>query len=154
MSDSGFPRALSEARQSLEKLLREKQKLDVKIAKMEQVVAALRSVADHDDDHDVVPTGFSDAIRGVLKGSSDHALSPMQIREGMLAMGFDLSRYNQPLASIHVVLKRLEKSGEALPIGGADGKRYWWTLNGAPPRGADQQKADRHSGRRKIEKKE
>jgi hypothetical protein len=153
MSDSGFPRALSEARQSLEKLLRDRQKLDVKIAKMEQVVAALRSVAAHDDDHDVVPTGFTDAIRGVLKGSSDHGLSPTQIREGMLATGFDLSRYNQPLASIHVVLKRLEKSGEAIDIGGANASRYWWTVNGPPPRvSAAKQKADGRSAGRKNEK--
>jgi hypothetical protein len=134
MAESGFPNALAEARENLERLLRERQQLDIRIAKMEQVVAALRSYVEPGDDESAT-TGFTDAVRRVLKGTIEKGpLSPTQIREGMLAMGFELSRYNQPLATIHVVLKRLVKSTEAREIGDSESKRYWWASYGEPPR--------------------
>jgi hypothetical protein len=148
-SESGFPDALAEARETLERLLRERQQLDVRIAKMEQVVAALRSVAEHDDE-EVASTGFTDGVRAVLRGSSERGLSPTEIREGMLALGFDLSRYAQPLATIHVVLKRLERSGEAIEIGGLENKRYWWTLNGEPPNPSRRQDVPSAEQRRSV----
>jgi hypothetical protein len=37
------------------------------------------------------------------------------VRDRLSAIGFDLDRYANPLASIHVVLKRLADSGETRP---------------------------------------
>jgi hypothetical protein len=145
VAESGFPDALVEAKEALERLLRERQQLDIRIAKMEQVVAALRSVAEPGD-ADVAATGFTDGVRAVLRASSDRPLSPTEIREGMLAMGFELSRYQQPLASIHVVLKRLQRSGEAMEIGD-ENKRYWWTLNGQPPISSSRPRTDKTAQR-------
>jgi hypothetical protein len=135
VTESGFPDALVEAIEALEQLRRERQQLDIRIAKMEQVVAALRSVSERDEDV-AATTGFTDAVRSVLKGASERGVSPTEIREGMLALGLELSRYSQPLATIHVVLKRLQRNGEVIEVD-HDPKRYWWALYGVPPAPSD-----------------
>jgi hypothetical protein len=149
MAESGIPNALAEARENLERLLRERQQLDVQIAKWEQAVAALKSVAEPDDDE--APTRFTDVVRAVLRGALEKGpQSPTQIREGMLSMGFDLTKYAQPLATIHVVLKRLVKSTEAMEIGDSDSKRYWWASYGEPPASASRQGTAGSRGHKRV----
>jgi hypothetical protein len=55
------------------------------------------------------PEGFTDAIRKVLKASED-ALTPSEVKEKLPQVGFDLDGYNNPLASIHTILKRLART--------------------------------------------
>ena len=131
-----FKGALDQARAELAKLRRERQQLDVKIAKMEQLVGALNTV--HADDDDAVEmTGITDAIRAVLKNSRV-VLTPTEIRDQLKAAGFDfVDRYGSNLIqSVHVVLKRLVKSDEVMEIepGRSGDKGYWWTMNGTPKR--------------------
>jgi hypothetical protein len=40
--------------------------------------------------------------------------------------------YSQFLASVHVILKRLWKNGEAFEFTFGDGKRYWWVTKSMP----------------------
>lgn len=114
---------------------------------MEQVVSALRLVTGQDAQ---VETGLTDAVRAVLKRESQQGRSPTEIREGMLAMGFDLGKYSQPLAAIHVVIKRLERSGEVIEVGDHP-KRYWWALNELPL--TTPVSAERPTGRRRPDSK-
>jgi hypothetical protein len=48
--------------------------------------------------------------------------------------GFDLGKYENPLAVIHTTLKRLAEQGEVtiVLLGDARGKSYRWTRNSAP----------------------
>lgn len=57
--------------------------------------------------------GFTDAIRSVLKAFDSSYTSPVSVRDALEKKGFDLSKYKNPLASIHTILKRLVRSGEA-----------------------------------------
>ena len=70
-----------------------------------------------------------DAIRAALRAAS-HPLQPTEVRDQLLTSGFSEDNYNQFLPAIHVVLKRLVKSGEVMDL---PNKLYWWFLNGQPP---------------------
>lgn len=129
-----FTDALDKARTELAKLRRERQLLDVKIRKMEQLVGALNTVNAEDDD-DVEMLGITDAIRLVLK-QSRVVMSATAIRDALKNAGFDfVERYGSNLIqAVHVVLKRLVKSEEVMEIDRGDyaERTYWWALNGTP----------------------
>lgn len=131
MINDEYAGALKDAVAALEALRRERHALDLKIAKLEQLEAALRSVGNEDEDS-LAMAGLTDAIRQVVRGGGERGLAPTELRERLLGRGFKLSKYSQPLAMIHVILKRLERNGEVLQIG-AEPRRYWWTLNSSPP---------------------
>ena len=50
-----------------------------------------------------------------------------QVRDRLLAIGFDLSKYSSELAAIHTVLKRLNEAGELrFLVGGPKQGAYLW----------------------------
>ena len=59
-------------------------------------------------------------------------MTPLEVRERLLAIGVDLSSYSNDLAVIHTVLRRLNESGELRVIPKPGGKNaYLWVK---PPR--------------------
>jgi len=62
--------------------------------------------------------GLADACRKVLSNAKRY-MTPVEIRDVLEASKYDLTQHNNPLASIHGILKRFEESGEAwtLPNG-------------------------------------
>jgi hypothetical protein len=72
--------------------------------------------------------GFTDAIREVLKSKGQYVgFTPVGVRDALKAAGFDLSKYKNPLASIHTILKRLEMKSEARGVTQDDGSiTYVW----------------------------
>jgi hypothetical protein len=64
--------------------------------------------------------GLTDAVRQLLKKASS-ALTAIEVRDALVAGGFDASEYSNLLASVHTTLKRLVQSGELLPVD-KDGK--------------------------------
>jgi ABC-type transporter Mla subunit MlaD len=56
------------------------------------------------------PAGLTQAISETLRQTHE-SLSPNEVREWLEREGFDLSEYSQPLATISVTLRRLEKRG-------------------------------------------
>jgi len=57
--------------------------------------------------------GFTDTVRRLLR-SNPHGFTPTELRSALVAEGFDLSAQSNGMASIHSVLKRLEKGREAV----------------------------------------
>ncbi len=54
-------------------------------------------------------------------------MTPLDVRERLGAIGFDLSRYASDLAAIHTTLKRLNEAGEIRLLPRASGKHaYLW----------------------------
>jgi hypothetical protein len=54
-------------------------------------------------------------------------MTPVDIRDRLLAIGFDLSKYSSELAAIHTVLKRLNDAGELrFLVGGPKQGAYMW----------------------------
>ena len=70
------------------------------------------------------PSAMRDAIRLVLRTSSS-PLRPVEIRDELLARGYDLRKYTFPMAVIHNALKSLIKRGEIAPIPYRDGTRSY-----------------------------
>ena len=130
MSASSFPAILKKTRQELAQLRKKRAELDDRIAQLEQVEAALRPVAGEKSEPPDL-SSITGLVRGVVK-SAKEPISPMGVRDQMLAMGFDATRYSQFLASIHVVLRRLAKGNEVFEFTFRDRKTYWWRGRSMP----------------------
>jgi hypothetical protein len=131
MRRRAFAQTLKSTREELERLRRERARIDTELAKLEQVETALQAVAEPRQEKAVDLSSITDVVRNVLK-SAIVPITPPEVRDKMVAMGFDKGPYSQFLASIHVVLKRLWKNGEAFEFTFDDKKTYWWVTKSMP----------------------
>jgi hypothetical protein len=70
--------------------------------------------------------GFTTAVLDALKAAGE-PLRPTEVRNKLTATGYDLKGYQNPLASIHIILKRLVKAGNARAAATTtDHKTYEW----------------------------
>jgi hypothetical protein len=80
--------------------------------------------------------GLTEAIRIVMKSHKGKTLTPIEIRTGLLNIGFDLGKYRNQLATIHITLKRLCDNGEIkMDIQKASGKTVYGSLESEKTRG-------------------
>jgi hypothetical protein len=128
VSDEDYARALEAAVKEYEALAQQRQEIDGRLADVAQTIGTLSRLCGLTP---TVPWGLTDACRVVLR-SAGLPMTPIEIRERLRAIGFDLSRYSSDLAAIHTVLKRLNESGELRFVAQGPGKRaYIWNR---PPR--------------------
>lgn len=107
MSAYQYRRALEAAQGEYEQLMRQRADIDRRLAQLVQTIGTLSRLCH------LTPTvglGLTDACRMALKAAG-HPLSARQTRAHLEAMGFDVSKYSNPLASIQTVLKRLQDAG-------------------------------------------
>jgi hypothetical protein len=100
--------ALEQAIREYEQLAQERARIDERLAQVVQTIGNLSRLCR------LAPTvqlGLTDACRMVLK-SAGHSLTAREVKAQLEAVGFEVSRYANPLASIHTVLRRLCRSGE------------------------------------------
>jgi len=70
---------------------------------------------------------LSECCRDILRAKKDW-MSPVEVRDALLAAGFDFSSYtSNPLSSIHTTLKRMVPD-ELLTETRADGQVYRWKI--------------------------
>jgi hypothetical protein len=128
-------------KESIERYLTELQTLVAKRTEIEERIqrleAATRGILSLTDDENellayrarvdaiVGPAGFTDAIRRVLR-SSKEALTPAEVKEKLGSIGFSLTGYSNPSASVHTTLKRLANSPDVKPVPKAGGTAYKW----------------------------
>ena len=117
MAKAEYKTALDAACRECERLLAERADLDGRLAKLHDSIQALMRLCGYEP---TVPWGLSDAIRVVLK-RADAALTPLDVREQLRSVGFDLARYASDLSVIHTTLKRLHKAGELQRVPRKDG---------------------------------
>lgn len=116
-----YRRALEKATREYEALLAERARIDARLARLAQTIGSLMRLCN------LTPTvslGLTDACRMVLKAAS-HPLTAVEVRDQLEAMGFDVARYANDLASIHTVLKRLNQAGEADFVPRANDRPAW-----------------------------
>ena len=143
-----FSEALTAARGELDHMRLFREWVDVEIAKLEQVVASLSAITGQQAEAMQV-SGITNAIRAVLKTSAA-PLTPVQVRDKLKDAGYEfVERHSNLLANVHVVLKRLEQSGEAKVVDASDGKRYAWSRHVvSPPISPETMKAlERHGAK-------
>lgn len=128
MSDTVFKQSLEAAVEELTQVLAERDELETRLDdlnyRMEKLREALRGLSalcgmDYEIEFphlfptgEEVEQGFTNQIRSVFRSSPSIPMSPVDVRNKLKESGFPVHRYSNALASIHTILKRLEKSRE------------------------------------------
>jgi hypothetical protein len=128
MTTDQYRSALDAAVREYEKLGEQRREIDERLAQLAQTIGTLNRLCG------LVPTvfwGLTDACRVVLKGFG-RPMAPLEVRDRLLAIGFDLSKYANSLAAIHTVLKRLAEAGEVRSVALDQGKVFYLWQQAAP----------------------
>jgi hypothetical protein len=123
MTTADYRDALAAAIKEYEALGQQRRDVDDRLAQLAQTITTLSRLVGLTP---TVPLGLTDAIRLVMR--SGVPMTPVEVRDRLLGMGFDLEKYANDLAAIHTILKRLNASGELRFISRAPG-RHQYTLN-------------------------
>lgn len=126
MATDDYRAALAAAIREYEALGTRRRDIDGRLSELAQTIGTLSRLLGHTP---TVPLGLTDACRLVLR--SGVPMTPIDVRDRLLAIGVDLSVYVSELSAIHTVLKRLNEAGEIRLIPRPSGKHaYLWQ---APP---------------------
>jgi hypothetical protein len=123
MMGEDYRRALEAATREYEALGTERQAIDKRLAELAQTIATLSKLVGLTP---TVPLGLTDAIRLIMRGGVP--MTPIEVRDRLHAIGFDVSKYANDLAAVHTILKRLNSSGELRFLPRAPGQ-HQYTLN-------------------------
>jgi hypothetical protein len=127
MGSDEYRGALEAAVKEYEALGEQRRDIDKRLAQLAQTIGTLSRLLGLTA---TVPLSITEAVRLAMR--SGVPMTPLEVRERLLAIGTDLSAYSNDLAVIHTVLKRLNAAGEVRIIPRAGGKNaYLWA---APPR--------------------
>jgi hypothetical protein len=123
MTDHDYRRALEAAVREYEQLGERRRQIDQRLAELGHTIGTLSKLLGFAP---TVPMGLTDAIRLVVRGAGV-PMTPVEVRDRLHAIGFDVSKYANDLAAIHTILKRLNDSGEVRFIAREPGKhQYTW----------------------------
>jgi len=123
MTSTDYRRALESAIREYEALGEQRQQIDKRLAELAQTIGTLSKLLGLTP---TVPMGLTDAIRLVVRGAGV-PMTPMEVRDRLQGIGFDVSKYANELAAVHTILKRLNESGELRFIPRMAGKhQYMW----------------------------
>jgi hypothetical protein len=123
MTTADYRGALDAAVREYETLGEQRREIDQRLAQLAHTIGTLNRLCGFTPN---VFWGLTDACRLVLRGAG-HPMTPIEVRERLEAMGFDLSKYSSSLAAIHTVLKRLRAAGELAFVELRSGKfAYEW----------------------------
>jgi hypothetical protein len=122
-TDGDYRAALDAAIKEYETLGAQRRQIDDRLAQLAHTIGTLNRLLGLVP---TVPLGLTDACRLALRGAG-LPLTPMEVRDRLIAIGMDLSIYTNELSAIHTILKRLNESGEIRFVAKAAGKpAYIW----------------------------
>jgi len=134
-NSTDYQKAYESAKQELADLLAKQQEAERRIVLVRQSLQTLASLCESEGvelnpsieaSYLLENSTLADEIRRVLKAASPEWLRPRHIKFALERLGHDLAQYQNPQATIHMVLKRMAESGEVqehtLP---RDGKRTY-----------------------------
>lgn len=123
MTDHDYRRALGAAIKEYEALGDQRRAIDQRLAELSQTIGTLSKLLGLTP---TVPLGLTDAIRLAVHGAG-LPMTPVEIRDRLIAIGFDMSKYRNELAAVHTILKRLNDAGEIRFVPRPFGKhQYVW----------------------------
>jgi|ERR1700730_8448366 len=126
---------VEEARENLADLFKQREELEIRIAKQQRRVAALAALIDESEETDQILDlnlgGLTDVVRSALRAGGSRGLTPIEIRTRLNQLSFPTNEYKNFMASLHSVLKRLVDAGEVRIVifdkhEGRDGSVYKW----------------------------
>jgi hypothetical protein len=128
VTNTDYRAALDAAIKEYETLDRQRREIDDRLAQLGQTVGTLTRLLGLVP---TVPLGLTDACRMVLRNGQP--MTPIEVRDRLLAIGLDTSKYANDLAAVHTILKRLSSSGELRFIPREQGKhQYAWNRPTTP----------------------
>ncbi|HEV3057607.1 MAG TPA: hypothetical protein VGY48_05130 [Vicinamibacterales bacterium] len=127
MSNEDYRTALDAAVKEYEALGQQRREIDDRLAQLAQTIGTLTKLLGLTP---TVPLGLTDACRLALRGAG-LPLTPLDVRDRLLAIGVDLSVYTNELSAIHTILKRLNDAGEIRFVTKGTGRpAYIWNYQG------------------------
>jgi len=118
-----YRRALDAATREYEELGARRRDIDQRLAELGQTIGTLTRLLGLTP---TVPYGLTDAIRLVVRGAGV-PMTPTDVRDRLVGIGFDMSKYANELAAVHTILKRLNDGGEVRFVPRPGGKhQYTW----------------------------
>jgi hypothetical protein len=112
----------------LERLLEERTRLDERILQLQNKIRHVASMVDVTVDDPIQQLGLTDAIRYVIQHARK-PMTPVDVRDELLKRYCDPEDYRNLLASVHTVMKRLERAGAI----NFDSIKAQWTGELPPP---------------------
>jgi hypothetical protein len=133
LTTTDYRRALEAAIKEYEGLKAQRDAVETRLAQLRQIISTLSQLCDLPAAPEAPPElGLTAAVRSVLRASMA-GLTPVDVRDRLGSFGIDPAAYSNPLASIHVVLKRLTAAGELWSYRTPDGKQtYVWKRAAVP----------------------
>lgn len=134
MSLTSYRRDLQARKRELADLLRQRQKIDEKMARLPPLISHLeglcRELGDRSAKEHAIKVELTTGLTELARVTLEEAYIPLstsELKQRMEAKGFDFSNYSNPLSSIHVVLQRLVKSGQVKVVLRKGGRKaYQW----------------------------
>ena len=123
MTHEDYRRALDAATREYEDLGAKRHAIDKRLAELAQTIGTLSKLIGLAP---TVPLGLTDAVRLIMRGGVP--MTPVEVRDRLHAIGFDVSKYANDLAAVHTILKRLNESGELRFVPRVPGQ-HQYTLN-------------------------
>jgi hypothetical protein len=120
MTHQDYHRALQAATREYEDLAEKRRGIDQRLAELAQTIGTLSKLVGLTP---TVPLGLTDAIRLIMRGGVP--MTPIEVRDRLHAIGFDVSKYTNDLAAVHTILKRLNENGELRFMPTAAGKHQY-----------------------------
>ena len=114
-----FQRALRAAQEELKQRMAEYQATEKRILELRQVIASLSSAMNTGETpkRGGLAAAFegnrmTDDVRSYFRANPNEIITAQDVASTLSKLGYDLSKYSSPLATIGVVLGRLRESGE------------------------------------------
>ena len=137
MTKDSYKSALDSAKAELSDLIQKREEISQRIVRLQQTVSSLEALREEDDAEKVTvqvhkgprfTANLTDAMRFLFEEYKDKVFTPTEVRNHLISMGVDLSKYAQQMVPIHNTLKRLEQQGEIANLRSADMKSstYRW----------------------------
>jgi hypothetical protein len=124
MNKQLYKRDLVEARNKLADMLKQRDLLDIEIARLRSDIAALSQLAGESVSCLLKDMGLTEACREVLRAVTQD-LTPVEARSYLKKMGYDTESYTNLTASIHTTFRRMALSGEAEENISTDGRKAY-----------------------------
>jgi hypothetical protein len=112
--DVAFAIAYLGAKKELERLIEEEKAIALKKAQLRDTMKALAPLVAPELSPDMTKISLADAIRIVIR-SAGRPINALEIRGRLKDLGYDVDQHENPMASIHTALRRMEENDEITP---------------------------------------
>lgn len=124
---SHYRKALSEAIEERKKLMAQKNDIEIRVSKLNQTIYTLSGLCgNRTEAHDRGMESMTGLIRNIMRSASEPKGSK-DVRADLGGLGYEIPGTN-PQASVHSILKRLQKQGDIAVIEDSTPTKWIWKI--------------------------